>query len=144
MPDLSGITNQWLLAAVLVTLLLIGGAGGGWIISFRKDQRAAKREDVDLTEQIVRIANEQMIGLRTEVVDLRERVEGLERELNRAYTVIRAAVGFVHTLLAYIALHLPDRADVPEIPSMLNEYINASTMPFGRAGSSNLYREATN
>lgn len=129
------IDNPWALAAA-VCVLLFGGAGGGWLISYRKDRRVEKREEIDITALVREVAADTIKDLKADVADLRGRVGTLERELDRAYVVIRAAVSFAHTLLAYIALHLPDRTDVPDIPPILTDYISERAIPFasGHAG----------
>lgn len=130
--------------AALIALALcifLGAGGGGAVVALRRDVRQAERDEVDLTALVKGVAAETIGDLRKDIDDLRGRVGTLERELDRAYVIIRAAVGFAHTLLAYIAFHLPDRKDVPRIPPILTEYISERSMPYQRAHSSNIDRE---
>jgi len=113
----------------LVLCLLLGAGGGGAVVAIRRDIRQASRDEVDLTTLVKSVAAETIGDLRRDVDELRGRLGVVERELDRAYVIIRAAVGYAHTLLAYIALHLPNREDVPRIPPILNDYISERALP---------------
>lgn len=122
----------------LALVILLGSGGGGALVALRKDTRAADRDEIDLTALVKGVAADTIGDMRRDIEELRGRVNTLERELDRAYVVVRSAVSFAHALLAYIAVHLPERDDVPRIPPLLNDYISERAMPYMRPRSANL------
>ena len=124
--------------AVVLLLVLFGVGGGGAIVALRRDDRAGKKDEIDLTELMRRVAADTIRDMREQLDDLREerdvlmirmnnaerKIDKTQRQLEWAHDAIRSAVGYASSLLAYISVHLPDRSDVPAIPSSLREHFD--------------------
>jgi hypothetical protein len=127
-------------AAVVVALLVIlfGVGGGGAVLALRRDERQSKKDEVDLTELMRRVAADTISDLQHQLEESREerdvltirirraekRIATLENQLDWAHESIRAAVAYASALLAYIAVHLPHREDIPHVPSSLREHFH--------------------
>lgn len=121
------IDNPYASVVTILAILLL--ARSGFILEWARGKRQKRFDDVDLFERVRAVMNEQLSELRGEVTTLRNRIDQLEREANRRDALLRAAIGYVQTLLGYIAAHLPDRHDVPSVPPVLNEYMYDLIVP---------------
>lgn len=116
-------------ACLVVALLVLFVWRGGAILNLRRDSRSAKRDEVDLLATIREITSDQMRDLREDQAAMREKLGELEHEFDKSNAVVRSAVSYIHTLLAYISVHLPARTDVPPAPSLLDDYILTNVVP---------------
>lgn len=133
------------LAAVFVALLVIlfGAGGGGAILALRRDERQSKKDEVDLTELMRRVAADTITDLREQLETSRDerdvlmirmrnaerQIATLQGQLEWAHEAIRSAVAYASSLLAYIAVHLPHRQDVPHVPAGLREHFGRGNIP---------------
>ena len=138
MPDLTAFTNPWAALAALTVFLLIGGMGGGFIISLRRDVRMAQQSDIELTALIRSVSAETIEGMKTDIESLRAEVTGLRKEISKTHVVIRVAVNYAQTLLAYIGINLPFATDVPRVPPLLEDYLADEAMLILRTPASTL------
>lgn len=143
MPQI--VIDNPVVSALTVFLLVLFVWRGGAIFNFRRDQRAAKRDDVDLLAAVKEITAEQMQSLREDlerasrdIETLRGEVDGLKHALDTSNAVVRAAVGYIHTLLAYVSFHLPNRMDVPPAPSLLDDFMLPTAIPNRNANPSSI------
>lgn len=120
MPDIA--PSQAVIDIVLAIIVAVFAYGATSLIALRRDRRRGKADDVSLFNQVRIAAAEQMVEMRSEVADLRTRVDKAEqaserdrRNFIRMRSIFREALDHMERLESTLksqGLHVPDRPQV--------------------------------
>lgn len=117
MPDMS--TTQIVTDAIIAIVVALLAYGATSIVAIRKDGRAGRQDEVDLFNEVKRAAAEQMLAMRGELAELRQRVDRAEtaaeegrvarERLRREFNAAMEHVGRLEALLRQQGIQVPIR-----------------------------------
>lgn len=118
-------TSQIVVDAIIAIVVAVLAYGATSLVALRKDTRKGQADEVDLFNQVKMAAAEQMREMRTELAELRTRVDQSEalaeearqarERLRREFIAAMEYVGRLESLLKAQGLTVPDR------PSLLRD-----------------------